>query len=391
MALDDAARRALAELVRQQGYEFRDPPFQLTSGGWSHDYVDGKHAIATGAGLRQASQAVIDVIGRPFDAVGGPDHGRRRPRPRRRPAVRGGLVLGAQGAQGTRSGGVGGRGPPGSRATRWWWWRTWCPPAPRCSGQSSGSGSSAWRWWPPPPCWIAARRSQDRFAAAGIDWRAAAHLGRPRHRAPLNDGMRHRPLDEEDLDPDPIRQFRRWFDDAAAAAGQPEPEAMALATATPDGEPSVRFVLLRGVDERGFVFYTNRRSRKGRDLAANPRAAAGLPVVDRRAPGPGVPGRSGPWSTAESDAYFRRPGLAGRSWAPGRPPRASRSTAAPSSSRHFEDGRRSLRRAGRAAAALVGRISRPAGGGGVLAGPARTACTTAWLTASPTVAGRSSA
>jgi orotate phosphoribosyltransferase len=75
MAFDDAARSALAELVRQHGYEFRDPPFQLTSGGWSHDYVDGKHAIATGAGLRQASQAVIDVIGRPFDAVGGPTMG----------------------------------------------------------------------------------------------------------------------------------------------------------------------------------------------------------------------------------------------------------------------------------------------------------------------------
>jgi orotate phosphoribosyltransferase len=75
MAFDDAARRALAELVRQQGYEFRDPPFQLTSGGWSHDYVDGKHAIATGAGLRQACQAAIEVIGRPFDAVGGPTMG----------------------------------------------------------------------------------------------------------------------------------------------------------------------------------------------------------------------------------------------------------------------------------------------------------------------------
>jgi orotate phosphoribosyltransferase len=75
MAFDDAARRALAELVRRRGYEFRDPPFQLTSGGWSHDYVDGKHAIATGAGLRLASQAVIDVIGRPFEAVGGPTMG----------------------------------------------------------------------------------------------------------------------------------------------------------------------------------------------------------------------------------------------------------------------------------------------------------------------------
>jgi orotate phosphoribosyltransferase len=75
MPLDDSTRIALAQLVRVSGYEYRDPPFQLTSGGWSHDYVDGKHAIATGAGLRQASQAVIEVVGYPFDAVGGPTMG----------------------------------------------------------------------------------------------------------------------------------------------------------------------------------------------------------------------------------------------------------------------------------------------------------------------------
>lgn len=75
MALDDAARTSLAQLVRGSGYEYRDPPFQLTSGGWSHDYVDGKHAIATGAGLRQACQAVIDAVGASFDAVGGPTMG----------------------------------------------------------------------------------------------------------------------------------------------------------------------------------------------------------------------------------------------------------------------------------------------------------------------------
>jgi orotate phosphoribosyltransferase len=51
MALDPAARAGLAQLVRSTGYEYRDPPFQLTSGGWSHDYVDGKHAVATGAAL----------------------------------------------------------------------------------------------------------------------------------------------------------------------------------------------------------------------------------------------------------------------------------------------------------------------------------------------------
>lgn len=75
MPLDTAARTALADLVREFGYERRDEPFQLSSGGWSHDYIDGKHAVARGAGLRLASQAVIDRIGRPFDAVGGPTMG----------------------------------------------------------------------------------------------------------------------------------------------------------------------------------------------------------------------------------------------------------------------------------------------------------------------------
>lgn len=75
MALDDRTRAALAQLVRSRGYEYRDPPFQLTSGGWSHDYVDGKHAIAAGAALGQASQGVIDAVDRPFDAVGGPTMG----------------------------------------------------------------------------------------------------------------------------------------------------------------------------------------------------------------------------------------------------------------------------------------------------------------------------
>ncbi len=83
---------------------------------------------------------------------------------------------------------------------------------------------------------------------------------------------RDRPLGEEDLDPDPLVVFRRWFD-AAAAAGAFEPEAVALATATPDGRPSARMVLARGVDERGIAFYSNYASRKGGELEANPRAA----------------------------------------------------------------------------------------------------------------------
>jgi pyridoxamine 5'-phosphate oxidase len=83
---------------------------------------------------------------------------------------------------------------------------------------------------------------------------------------------RDRPLDERDLDADPLVVFRRWFDDAVAA-GAFEPDAVALATATPDGRPSVRMVLAKGVDERGFAFYTNYGSRKGGELDANPRAA----------------------------------------------------------------------------------------------------------------------
>ena len=80
------------------------------------------------------------------------------------------------------------------------------------------------------------------------------------------------PLREEDVDPDPLRQFAAWYKDAARA-GLREPGAMAVATSTAEGAPSVRMVLLKGYDERGFVFYTNYNSRKGRELEANPRAA----------------------------------------------------------------------------------------------------------------------
>ena len=72
-------------------------------------------------------------------------------------------------------------------------------------------------------------------------------------------------LDESDMDADPFRQFASWY----ATAGT---EAVALVTASPEGVPSARMVLLKGVDERGFVFYSNSHSAKGRDLAANPRA-----------------------------------------------------------------------------------------------------------------------
>jgi pyridoxamine 5'-phosphate oxidase len=85
--------------------------------------------------------------------------------------------------------------------------------------------------------------------------------------------MKHSPaVDERDLDDDPFVQLRSWLDEAESAL--PRPHAMTLATATPDGRPSARVVLLRGLDERGVTFFTNRESRKGEELAANPRAAA---------------------------------------------------------------------------------------------------------------------
>jgi pyridoxamine 5'-phosphate oxidase len=111
-----------------------------------------------------------------------------------------------------------------------------------------------------------------------------------------------RPLEREDLLPDPIEQFRRWLADAEAA-GIALPHAMALATADADGRPSVRHVLLRGLDERGFQFFTNRKSRKGRQLAENP--WAGLVVLwkelDRQV---SVTGPVEPLPDDESDAYF---------------------------------------------------------------------------------------
>lgn len=79
-------------------------------------------------------------------------------------------------------------------------------------------------------------------------------------------------MDERDLDPDPLRQIAAWYA-ATEAAGVAQPDAMALATATPSGQPSARMVLLKGRDARGFVFFTNRDSRKAEELAANPRAA----------------------------------------------------------------------------------------------------------------------
>jgi len=110
-------------------------------------------------------------------------------------------------------------------------------------------------------------------------------------------------LSEADVDPDPIRQFERWFADAIAAEVL-EPNAMALATATPGGMPSARIVLLKGIDAGGFLFYTDYRSRKGAELTENPRAAVVLlwKEIERQVRVSGVVSRVSP---AESEAYYR--------------------------------------------------------------------------------------
>jgi pyridoxamine 5'-phosphate oxidase len=83
-------------------------------------------------------------------------------------------------------------------------------------------------------------------------------------------------LSEEAAARDPLEQFGRWLSEAVAA-GLPEPNAMVLATASSEGAPNARTVLLKGVDDRGFTFFTNRASPKGQELAANPRAALVFP------------------------------------------------------------------------------------------------------------------
>lgn len=109
-------------------------------------------------------------------------------------------------------------------------------------------------------------------------------------------------LDEKTIDRDPIKQFQTWLDDAFAAK-LPLPEAMTLATATPDGKPSARMVLLKQVDQAGFVFYTNYNSPKARQLDANPYAALVFywAQLDRQVR---VEGSIAKTSAEESRTYF---------------------------------------------------------------------------------------
>lgn len=115
-------------------------------------------------------------------------------------------------------------------------------------------------------------------------------------------------LTEKDLARDPYRQFEKWFQEAEAAK-LPEPNAMTLATANREGVPSSRIVLLKGVDGRGFVFYTNYESRKGRDLEGNPRASLLFPwhAFERQVI---ADGKVSKVTREETEAYFHsRPRL----------------------------------------------------------------------------------
>lgn len=109
-------------------------------------------------------------------------------------------------------------------------------------------------------------------------------------------------LRETDVDFNPFRQFQVWFDQALASQ-LPEPNAMTVATATQSGKPSARIVLLKGFDERGFVFYTNYQSHKGQELADNPQAALVFwwAELERQVR---IEGRVEKVSEQESDEYF---------------------------------------------------------------------------------------
>jgi pyridoxamine 5'-phosphate oxidase len=115
-------------------------------------------------------------------------------------------------------------------------------------------------------------------------------------------------LTEKDLARDPFRQFEKWFQEAEAAK-LPEPNALVLATANRDGAPSTRIVLLKGIDGRGLVFYTNYESRKGREIESNPRASLLFPwfAIERQVI---AEGRLAKVTREETEAYFHsRPRL----------------------------------------------------------------------------------
>ena len=122
-------------------------------------------------------------------------------------------------------------------------------------------------------------------------------------------------LDETSVDANPFRQFEAWFKQAQDAR-LPEPNTMTLATVDARGYPSARIVLIKGVDERGFVFFTNYESRKGRDLAANPHASLLFYWIELERQ-VRIEGTVVKTSAEESDAYFNSRPLGSRigAWA----------------------------------------------------------------------------
>ncbi|WP_028202043.1 pyridoxamine 5'-phosphate oxidase [Paraburkholderia nodosa] len=122
-------------------------------------------------------------------------------------------------------------------------------------------------------------------------------------------------LDAADVDPDPIRQFQTWFAQALDAK-LPEPNAMTVATVDAQGRPAARILLIKGVDERGFVFFTNYESRKGRELSANPHAALLFHWIELERQ-VRIEGKVELTSAEESDAYFNSRPLGSRigAWA----------------------------------------------------------------------------
>jgi pyridoxamine 5'-phosphate oxidase len=126
--------------------------------------------------------------------------------------------------------------------------------------------------------------------------------GTPIDIANLRRDYRTRPLERDDLAGDPVTQFRLWFEEAVAASVL-DPNAMGVATVGPDGQPSLRMVLLKHFDDAGFVFYTNHDSRKAREMAAQPRVALLLywAEISRQVR---ITGSASRVSTAESLRYF---------------------------------------------------------------------------------------
>jgi pyridoxamine 5'-phosphate oxidase len=128
-------------------------------------------------------------------------------------------------------------------------------------------------------------------------------LPTPEEIAALRRDYMQRGLIENDLDPDPFRQFHAWFAEALNTPLVAEPNAMVLSTASADGRPRGRYVLLKGFDARGFVFFTNQESAKGRALAANPLAALtfGWIPMERQIC---IEGRVAKMERAAVEAYF---------------------------------------------------------------------------------------